>query len=63
VRILTAIFAALLLAACDRSDRGDNQILCALSGEAFYANPGAGQATFMHRVPSADPLCAKLVRR
>ena len=60
---VAVIAVAGLLTGCYRSPtviRGEDRVVCTLTGEAYYARSGAGDTSFLLRQPEADRLCAAL---
>ena len=53
------LLLALLLTGCSRGLYGeqDYQVLCSLDNKAYYAEPGAGDTTFLRRTQGIDKLC------
>lgn len=59
MRFVLLVLLAACLCGCNRIDaQADNKILFAADGCAYYVRPGAGDTSFVRRIPDADkPTC------
>jgi len=57
VLAVIAILSAVALVTETKPHRLADQTVCSMEHEAYQATPANGAALYLHRAPSADPLC------